>query len=587
MDNLRQVRSWSLRGIVESFGVPTIATDRVLARTTGLLYSSGGVLSLLSSLWFGEEDPVPMAPVRIGSTLAVVVGLLVALFGERYLPRWSYHLLVTAGTCLISLGVLLGDGGASSIAFAALYLYVVIDASFFFTAVGSVCHVAVAMAAGATSLFAVGAPAGVILMGQGSCLVVGVVAAWLARVADAAERDPLTRLLNRRGLTRRLESAIDRVARDRGALSVVLVDLDHFKRINESDGQAAGDRSLTTAAATWLQVLDASAVLSRFGGDTFALALPGWALGEAADLADELRSLVPLGLTASAGVAAWEPGDSASILLSRADVALFDAKCSGRDRTVVYGDPHRAARELESAVERGEMVLHFQPVAALPGNDVVGYEALIRWQHPRRGMVPPDSFIPQAERTGAIDALGAWALEEATRVAAEEPWMEGRSVSVNVSVRELRRRDYVRHVLDLLVRHQLPGDRLVLEITEAAFDDDHPQVISTLTALRAAGVRIAIDDFGVGYSSLGRLGTLPLDILKIDGSFVDAIEPGSSQAPLIEAIVSMGRALGAQVIAERVETEHQASVLEQLGCRLVQGYLIGRPSDAEAWQALV
>lgn len=572
--------------LADAIGAPAVTPQRVLGRTTGLLYVTGGLLVLLASLSFDGDDPVRLGPVRLLAAAAVVIGAVTAGFRRRLMSRGAYHLLVVGGTGQITAAVVLGGGGEASIAFAILYVFVVVDASFFLSWAGSLLHLLVVLVSGTAAMLAVGVPGGVVLMQEGSLVIVSLAAGWLARVADAAERDPLTRLTNRRGFEVRLERTIDRLRHARGTLTLVRLDLDTFKAFNDVHGPAAGDRVLVAAAERWQSALEGTGVtLSRYGGDEFAVALPGWSLGRAADLADELRLLTPDGVTASAGVAAWQPGDTASTLTGRADVALYDAKCAGRDRTVVHGDPDRAASEIEAAVARGEMVLHFQPVVSLLVNEIVGYEALVRWAHPRKGLLAPGQFVPQAEVTGAVDAIGAWALAEACRAAAEAPWLQDLTVAVNVSVRELRDPGYSGRLGALLDRHGVAPERLVLEITEAAFEDDHAQVLVSLRGVRALGVRIAIDDFGVGYSSLRRLGTMPLDILKIDGSFIDAIPHGSAEAPLLEAIVAMGRALGAQVIAERVENDHQALVLQLLGCELAQGYLFGRPCPPEAWTA--
>ncbi|HEY0889684.1 MAG TPA: EAL domain-containing protein [Nocardioides sp.] len=582
MDSYR--RNLPRTGYPRTLDVPAVATERILALTTGVLYCAGGLLVLVASFFFAPHDPVELPVVRALAALAVVVGVLAAWFGPRGVPRAAYHPLVALGTVVISLDVLAGGGGEASIALGILYIFVVIDAAFFFSPVGALVHVLMVLAASSTAMMAVGLPLGVALLQGLACVVVGVVVAWLARAADDAEQDPLTGMFNRRGVSRRLEETIDRIGRHRGRLTLILLDLDHFKRVNDTEGHVAGDRTLVASATAWREALAPAAALGRYGADTFAVVLPGWSLGQAADVADELRFLMPPGTTASAGVAAWEPGDSASMLLGRADVALFHAKRDGRDRTVVYGDPHRDAGEIEAAVALGEMVLHYQPVTSLRHGHVIGYESLVRWQHPQRGLVPPDAFIPQAERTGAVGALGAWTLAEAIRTAGTAPWLEGCSVSVNVSVRELRDHGYAERVGELLARHGVPADRLTLEITEAAIDD-HPQVTENIVAVRRLGARIAIDDFGVGHSSLGRLSKLPVDVLKIDGSFVDPISDPDAEVPLLEAIIAMGHALGARVVAERVETEAQARVLERYGCDFAQGWLFGRPCAAEVWQS--
>jgi diguanylate cyclase (GGDEF)-like protein len=394
-----------------------------------------------------------------------------------------------------------------------------------------------------------------------------------------AEEDPLTGLTNRRGLERRLEAELQRLHHDGGQFALVALDIDYFKQVNDSFGHLHGDRLLVECATAWCAELPDGALLSRYGGDEFILILPDTPLGRAADITDRLRAVAAEGVTISAGVAAWQYGDSGSMLLNRADVALYDAKSCGRDRTVAYGDPGREASELEAAIAKGEMRVLLQPVVRLPDGEPIGFEALVRWERPGRGLVGSLDFVPQAERTGAIHSLGAWMLEQSCRLAMSLPGPR-RSIGVNVSVHELRRADYASTVGQLLERWQMPGELLIVEVTESVFEDDDPQVTQSLHDLRALGALVAIDDFGAGYSSLRRIEHLPIDLIKVDGALVCSIREDHDPA-ILRAIVIMAESLGVNLVAEHVETEYQAAVLHQLGYQLAQGYLFGRPAEPE------
>jgi diguanylate cyclase (GGDEF)-like protein len=558
-------------------GASSLSTRRGLTRTTGIFYVAAGLLVLLACATEGVEGHRMRVVLAIG-VIACVGGPALLSFG-RSLPRDVFHVLVVVGTGINTAVVALIGGGPFSLAAASLYLFGIVIVAFFFSWVGMVLQVALMVACAVTALHHVGLTAGPIVVVIGAMLVVGGVVAWLARIAHAVEEDPLTLLPNRRGLDWRLEEALEGNGRDHYQLSLILLGIDQFKRINADHGHRGGDRVLSQCAHQWRRHLASHQVLCRFGGDVFAVLLPGMGLGRAADLADELRAASPEMVTVSSGVATWVPGDSPSMLVSRADVALFEAKSMGRDQTVVFGDRERGASELEAAIDDGEMVLHFQPIVRLADRSPVSCESLVRWNHPRKGLIGPGEFVQQAEYTGAIHSLGAWTLDEACRVAAANPESPAlQVVSVNVSVPELRSRSYVPQLRETLERHQLAPDRLTIEVTEAVFDGRDPQLVASLGQIRELGVRVAIDDFGSGYSSLRWIDSLPLDTMKIDAAFVWAIPEDSDEAPVLEAIIRLGRSLGKRIVAEGVETEHQAAVLARLGCEYAQGYLFARPA---------
>lgn len=547
----------------------------MLRWTFGSLYLIGGSVLLLGrAVRLGSErvDERGIVEIAVGG---VALGAMIVAAGTRP-PRWLYHVLAVLGSGLIGGLVLLGHGDPASIALSMPFLFVTINAVFLFSLWQALVHVVIAEAACTVCLASVGIAPGAIVLVLGCTIGTAVVVAWLARAASAANLDSLTGLASRRGFERRLEEVLREAERDGRQVALAVLDVDRFKQINDARGHPAGDRLLVACADAWTRLVPPSAILSRYGGDEFALLLPDTTLGQAADLADELRYRVPADVTASVGVAAWMPGDSGSVLINRADVALYEAKTTGRDRTVAYGDPLRAASELEAAIAAGELALAYQPVVRLSTAEVVGYEALARWRHPQKGMVMPDEFIPQAERTGAIRSLGEWTV----RTVCWDVMTSGRprrSVGVNASAVELRSPDYAAMVTAQLDEWSMPGELLIVEVTEGAFDDDEPQVLANLCALRERGVLIAIDDFGSGYSSLRRLDQLPIDIIKIDGALVGTIREDSADAPILEAIVSMGRSLDVRLVAERIETPHQAAVLRKLGYDLGQGYHFGRP----------
>lgn len=557
---------------------PAVASPLVLRWTNALFWLIGGLVVLVGAAWLGD-DGVHRTGVAALGTGALVVGLVIVLAGSR-LARRGYWALSLLGTTLITAAVLLGGGGTASLALSVPYLLVMVNAAFMFSLRAGLVHVVLAQVAATVSLALSGVGAGDILIAAGSQVGTAGVVAWLARVANAAEEDPLTSLLNRRGLDRKLDEAMRVAAREGGQLSLALLDVDDFKSVNAQRGHLGGDRLLVDFAEALRTRVPETMCLSRYGGDEFALLMPGVPLGRAADIADELRAVAPDRMTMSAGVAALEQGDSGSMLLSRADVALYDAKTAGRDQTVVYGDPERSSSELEAAISDGQMRLYLQPVVQLSTEEVVGFEALVRWQHPTRGLVPPGEFVPHAERTGAVRSLGKWMLQEICRVVMTAP-PPRRSVGLNASVRELQDPDYADMVRRELERWSMPGNLLVVEVTESAFGGDDPRVDANLRRLRELGVLVAIDDFGAGYSSLRRLETFPIDIIKVDGALVSSIRSEASEAPILRAVVTIGRALDVRLVAEWVEDEHQATVLRRLGYDLAQGYLFGKAEPAE------
>ncbi|WP_433075307.1 putative bifunctional diguanylate cyclase/phosphodiesterase [Dactylosporangium sp. CA-052675] len=419
--------------------------------------------------------------------------------------------------------------------------------------------------------------------------------------------DSLTGMPNRALFRDRLEHAIARNRRGGGRITLLLVDLDDFKLVNDSLGHTAGDQLIATTALRLHQQLRAADTLARLGGDEFAILVEDITEIEAMDLAERLLAAIrrPLRLgnrevvcSASIGVATAKAGDGddgpdPGELLRNADLAMYAAKGAGRDRYALF-DPAMYAgimreaedrAELERALAQHEFLVHYQPIVDLPTSRLIGVEALVRWQHPVRGLVGPNTFIPLAESTGLIVPLGRWVLRQACEQLAawceQFPVAAGIRVNVNLSARQFQHEGLVEEVAGILAETGVDPHQIVLEITESLLMQDTDSTIETLGRLKALGVRLAIDDFGTGYSSLSYLKRFPVDILKIDRSFVDGIDTEDGDATLAEAVVQLGRALQLQTVAEGIETTEQWSTLQDLGCEFGQGYLFARPGAAD------
>jgi diguanylate cyclase (GGDEF)-like protein len=430
-----------------------------------------------------------------------------------------------------------------------------------------------------------------------------------ADLAHQAAHDPLTGLPNRAQALRLVESALHRARRSGAMTGLLFIDLDHFKSVNDSFGHACGDEVLRVVAARLGGSVRTGDVVCRLGGDEFvALLEPVDDEQGLVELADRLIAAVCAPITvgnravsvgASVGIAvSRDAGVEAGAFLAEADAAAYRAKSSGRGRAELFDDAlrielsHRAHLEaaLAAALEDGELELHYQPVVDVASGALTGYEALARWNRPGHGVVAPGDFIPVAEHSGLICDVGRWALHEATRQLAawraETPAGEGEdgsgrpepTVAVNISGRHLASPQVLDDVTDALAASGLPARLLVVEITETVLVDD-PAAAHHLTRLRALGVSIAIDDFGTGYTSIGQLPRLPVDVLKIDRSFVASSEPGHRQ--LVSLIISAAHTFGLSVVAEGVEDAQQLLQLRDDACDAAQGFLFSRPVPPE------
>jgi diguanylate cyclase (GGDEF)-like protein/PAS domain S-box-containing protein len=423
-----------------------------------------------------------------------------------------------------------------------------------------------------------------------------------AELRHQAFHDSLTGLPNRTVLDRRLATE-DAPAEPSPGAAVILLDLDGFKTVNDSLGHHAGDRLLVGVAERLREAVGTDHTVARLGGDEFAVIIDGPGADVAArEVAARIeRALAePICLdgrdvivSASLGISHAADADrTAEVLLRNADLAMFAAKDAGRGRTVEFDEElERRAHDrltLQTSLHRslrdGEFVVHYQPTIALGTGAVVGVEALVRWQHPTRGLLAPGQFLPAIEHHPLIEQLGEWVLGEACRQA--RVWTDeyGRSpsIAVNVAPRQLSDPAFVGSVVELLERHSIPADQLVLEITERSLLDDTAS-LDRLGALRAVGVRLAVDDFGTGYSSLSYLRMLPVDILKIDRSFVAAMDDRDERSiALVAMIIELADVLGLETVAEGIEEGSQIATLRRLGCHLGQGYYIARPVPPDA-----
>ncbi|HEU4423465.1 MAG TPA: EAL domain-containing protein, partial [Pilimelia sp.] len=413
-----------------------------------------------------------------------------------------------------------------------------------------------------------------------------------------ASHDALTRLANRALFGEQVDGALTASPGD--ALAILLVDLDDFKTINDTLGHDVGDALLTAVARRIQSCVDPHNTVARLGGDEFAVLLRR-ACADAADsvaerILDSLtRPLVVAGyrllVQASIGVAVARPGDGPGTLLRNADIAMYAAKERGKSGFVRYL-PGMAAdilehaqlgTELRQALDNGELCLLYQPIVRLTDRRIVGAEALVRWRHPARGLVLPGTFIPAAERTGLIVPLGHWALREACRQRAAWNTLYGdaapATVGVNVSGRQLQEPGFADQVIDAVRDAGLQPHDLVLEVTETGVLTSG-QVLDTLRALHDFGVSVALDDFGTGQSSLGLVRTFPVDILKLDKSFVDGITDAGRGTAVAAAVVQLARTIGLDAVAEGIEREEQADCLSRLGYDLGQGFYLAPPVPA-------
>jgi diguanylate cyclase (GGDEF)-like protein/PAS domain S-box-containing protein len=413
------------------------------------------------------------------------------------------------------------------------------------------------------------------------------------QVEFLAHHDALTGLANRASFAQRLDQELKVAAATGRKLAVLCLDLDRFKEVNDLFGHAAGDTMLITVARAVTDLLDETQLMARLGGDEFAILMPCEQAVAAGRLAEQILEALRSGsadaagpvIASSIGIALYpDDADERALLLNYADTALYKAKAEGRGTYRFFeakmGVQVRERRLLEHdlrhAVARGEMHLAYQPQTSVETGVVLGFEVLLRWQHPERGAVSPGLFIPIAEESGVILQIGEWVLREACREAAS--WPNPLTVAVNVSGIQLHAPHFAQLVHEVLFQTGLRPDRLEIEITETALIRDPARAQSTLRQLKALGVHIAMDDFGTGYSSLSNLRAYPFDKIKIDGSFIRSVDGNEQTAAIVRSVLGLGRGLGLPVLAEGVETQSELRFLAGESCHAAQGYLMGRPA---------
>jgi diguanylate cyclase (GGDEF)-like protein/PAS domain S-box-containing protein len=425
------------------------------------------------------------------------------------------------------------------------------------------------------------------------------------QLVQRALHDQLTGLPNRILFMDRLEQALERSARRGKFAAVLFLDLDRFKLVNDNLGHDRGDQLLVQVAERLRSCLRRVDTIARIGGDEFTVLLED--VGSAADAALVAERIIEafrgsfrienqeIFVGASIGIALGgrDQGTTAQGLLRNADIAMYRAKANGRACIEVFKSSMRETvkgrlrmeTELRRALDRGELRLHYQPQVDLRTARIVGLEALVRWEHPERGLIPPGSFIPIAEETGLILPIGRWVLETACRQASI--WRADPEIgldlvmAVNLSPRQFRHPRLVQDVGKVLAESGLDASGLEVEITEGTAMGDADATVKTLEHLKEIGIRLAIDDFGTGYSSLGYLKRFPIDVLKVDRSFVAGLPANRGDAAIVRAVVGLTRALGLKAVAEGVETADQLAELRDLGCDQGQGYLFGRPTATE------
>jgi diguanylate cyclase (GGDEF)-like protein len=563
----------------------------------------------LSVLWLVLPHPGRVNELVIASaTLAAYALGTFLVLGGRAKPWWMFQASIALDTLVISVALVATRDPGSVYAF--YYLWATLYAVCFFSARQIALQALWVCTAYAVSLALIGGREPGALVAQWLLPMVTLLAAGvlvrqltmrLRRTETAlrhdARHDALTALPNRAWFDECLEAALADPAP--GALAVAFIDLDHFKRVNDSLGHAVGDALLIAVAERLRAHAAPSTQLARFGGDEFLALLrgPEWET-DARRLLDAFQApfevaTYEFAVTASVGVAAAGAGETAQTVLCHADTAVYCAKHEGRAGVAIFDASMRSAvterlqleHDLRRALESDSLRVAYQPIVSLADGAIVGAEALARWTHPQRGPVAPDVFIPVAEDTGLIHALGervlAIACRDARAWAAADP---GFRLSVNLSPRQLDAIDLLPRIERALDATGLPPGQLLLEITETSVLTLSPQTRENLRAIAAAGIGLALDDFGTGHSSLSQLRRVNFDVIKLDRSFIAADRTPIGDA-ILEAVATIGRVTGAHVLAEEIESDEHRERVQRLGCGFGQGWEFGRPVDAGAFGA--
>jgi diguanylate cyclase (GGDEF)-like protein len=574
-----------------------------------LMFASGGTLGVLYLAmphWYVARPLLILA-----ASLAAIAFAPLIWLSRRRLGSRGRNLVLSLGTIATTVAVLGVGAGPSSMSTAYFYFWVVLYAAAFSSSVAAVGHLALAGALYAAALAVNRAPEFIsqwMLAMSALTVIVFFLATFASKVRQGAEaltsqalHDTLTGLANRALFFNKVEDALSRPLGQRDQVAIVYLDIDDFKTVNDSLGDPAGDRLLTSLASCLGSLTHAGDTLARLGGDEFAILLQSGPQPQAAQamaelIAESLRTPfqvcdTEITVSVSIGISVAESSNTTcEELLRKADLAMYLAKKNGTGRFEIVrpGMLDDALKrlalitDLRHALDDSQLEVFYQPIVGARDAVPVGAEALVRWHHPRRGLVTPDKLVAAAESTGLIVEIGGWVLNEACRQA--QAWRQDGTtddafyVSVNMSPRQLAEPAVIEEVQGALRCSGLPPSALVLEITETSMMMDFQTGLARLNAFKDLGVRIAVDDFGTGYSSLNRLQSLPLDIVKIDKSFVDQIVPCAQDRALVQSIIDVTHALGMTSTAEGVEDPEQYVALQLLGCDAIQGYLLARPA---------
>jgi diguanylate cyclase (GGDEF)-like protein len=570
-----------------------------------------GTAGTLGALYMAMPHWLVLYPLLILAVTVAGVGLAPLIWlSRRHLRPWSRHLLLGIGTVAVSLGVFGGGSGRTSMSTAYFYFWVVLYAATYFGSVAAAGHLAgigVLYAAALATHPRPEFPSQWMMVMSAlavTALIVGTFASKVRQDADTLDfqafHDSLTGLANRALFLKRVNCALRRTEGQEEQVAVLFLDIDDFKMVNDSLGHPTGDQLLTAFARSLDSLTRDGDILARLGGDEFAVLLESGPMPQTAeDVAVRIAKMldtpfqlgdteVTVGVSIGISVAPRSQGTCEG-LLRESDLAMYLAKQNGKGRfeTIRPGMQEDALTrlalitDLRHALDSSEFEVFYQPIVSVRDGMPVGAEALVRWHHPRRGLVAPAEFVGVAESTGLIVAIGDWVLNEACRQA--QAWRQARTtdddfyVSVNLSPRQLAEPNVIDDVARALRRSGLPPSALVLEMTETSLSLDFDTGLARLQALKDLGVRLAIDDFGTGFSSLDRLRRLPIDIVKIDKSFIDQIGYNGQDRALVQSVIDVTRALDLTSIAEGVEQPDQYDALEELGCDAIQGYLFAKP----------
>ncbi|TXR55810.1 bifunctional diguanylate cyclase/phosphodiesterase [Quadrisphaera setariae] len=558
---------------------PDVATRHVLATTTGTLYTAGGLAVFLGAL----DDPAGSLVLFAAAATALVTGAAVLRWGSL-LPLSWVHALVAAGSLLVAVAVVAAPDPLTACVVAAVFTFVAVDVYYYFAGGPALAQLGLLLTAGATALIVRGVPLGTTAALLVVLVAIAVVVGDLADRASKASRDPLTGLLNRRGVDDALDAALTEAERTGTPLAVALVDVDRFKAVNDSQGHASGDALLRAIAQDLRRALPPTTVVGRPGGDEFVLLLPHLDddVAAAAVRAAHARVRHPL----SIGLVGHLGGESTGDVLHRADAALYEAKQGGRNR-VVLGDAasQHLSRDLATALEApagsGLHVL-LDPVVSVGDGSLVAVEAVVRWDHPSRGSIAPADLLAVAESTGLVAELGAFALRTACAEAAAVRQQQGDDLAlvVGASGRELVTAGYADGVLAVLGEAGWSPHHAVVSVAEDVLEVGSGAAVAALHRLREAGVRVAVDGFGAVGSPVTRLDEVPADFLRMHPSLLATATTSARRRTLLQSLLAVCSSLGLVAVAQGVESAEQADLLTALGCPLAQGPFHGRPARA-------